>query len=83
MAYRIDRGAYAAMFGPTVGDKVRLADTDLLIETAGPAVTSAMRRITSRFPWMMAMGLLISWATPAVTSPSAASFSAATSCRST
>jgi urease subunit alpha len=32
MAYAIDRAAYAAMFGPTVGDKVRLADTDLFIE---------------------------------------------------
>jgi urease subunit alpha len=26
------RNAYAQMFGPTVGDKVRLADTDLIIE---------------------------------------------------
>ncbi len=32
MAYSIKRGAYAAMFGPTVGDRVRLADTDLVIE---------------------------------------------------
>jgi len=32
MAYEIERSAYAAMFGPTVGDKVRLADTDLFIE---------------------------------------------------
>ncbi len=32
MAYEIDRASYAAMFGPTVGDKVRLADTDLFIE---------------------------------------------------
>ncbi|MDA1089920.1 MAG: urease subunit alpha [Proteobacteria bacterium] len=32
MAYTIDRNAYAAMFGPTIGDKVRLADTDLFIE---------------------------------------------------
>ncbi|WOI12092.1 urease subunit alpha [Thalassospira lucentensis] len=32
MAYEIDRASYAAMFGPTVGDKVRLADTELLIE---------------------------------------------------
>jgi len=32
MAYEIDRPAYAAMFGPTSGDKVRLADTDLFIE---------------------------------------------------
>ncbi len=32
MAYTIDRAAYAAMFGPTTGDRVRLADTDLIIE---------------------------------------------------
>jgi urease subunit alpha len=32
MAYKIERSAYAAMFGPTIGDKVRLADTDLIIE---------------------------------------------------
>ena len=32
MPYKIDRAAYAAMFGPTVGDKIRLADTDLIIE---------------------------------------------------
>jgi len=32
MAYTIDRSSYAAMFGPTVGDKVRLADTELFIE---------------------------------------------------
>src|SRR5918998_1808871 len=29
---RIGRQAYAEMFGPTVGDKVRLADTELWIE---------------------------------------------------
>jgi len=29
---RISRAAYARMFGPTVGDKVRLADTELFIE---------------------------------------------------
>ena len=32
MAYEIERSAYAAMFGPTIGDKIRLADTDLFIE---------------------------------------------------
>mgnify|MGYP001765560136 FL=1 len=32
MAYKISRSAYADMFGPTVGDKVRLADTDLIVE---------------------------------------------------
>ena len=29
---KISRQAYAEMFGPTVGDRVRLADTDLVIE---------------------------------------------------
>jgi len=32
MSYRMDRQAYAETFGPTVGDRVRLADTELLIE---------------------------------------------------
>jgi urease subunit alpha len=32
MSYRMDRRAYAETFGPTVGDRVRLADTDLIIE---------------------------------------------------
>ena len=32
MATRMDRRAYAGMFGPTVGDRIRLADTDIIIE---------------------------------------------------
>jgi urease subunit alpha len=32
MASRISRHEYAAMYGPTTGDRVRLADTDLVIE---------------------------------------------------
>jgi urease subunit alpha len=32
MAVKISRQAYAEMFGPTVGDRVRLADTALVIE---------------------------------------------------
>jgi urease subunit alpha len=32
MPHVMSRAAYAQMFGPTVGDKVRLADTDLIIE---------------------------------------------------
>lgn len=32
MPARMSRAAYAQMFGPTTGDKVRLADTDLIIE---------------------------------------------------
>ncbi|MFI5493779.1 urease subunit alpha [Actinoplanes sp. NPDC051859] len=38
----LDRGRYTALYGPTVGDRIRLADTNLLIEvdedrSAGPA----------------------------------------------
>jgi urease subunit alpha len=32
MSKKMNRAAYAQMFGPTVGDKIRLADTDILIE---------------------------------------------------
>jgi urease subunit alpha len=32
MSYHINRADYASMFGPTVGDKVRLADTNLVVE---------------------------------------------------
>src|SRR5262247_3673070 len=32
MPHEMSRAAYAQMFGPTVGDRVRLADTDLVIE---------------------------------------------------
>src|SRR5262249_23467090 len=31
MSFKIERRAYADMFGPTTGDRVRLADTDLVI----------------------------------------------------
>src|SRR3954453_17970251 len=32
MSVKMKRSVYADMFGPTTGDKVRLADTDLMIE---------------------------------------------------
>lgn len=32
MSYRMDRRAYADTYGPTTGDRVRLADTELFIE---------------------------------------------------
>ncbi len=32
MAHEIQRAAYANMYGPTTGDRLRLADTDLIIE---------------------------------------------------
>ena len=36
---KIARAAYAEMFGPTTGDRVRLADTDLWIEVEADATT--------------------------------------------
>ena len=32
MALKISRASYAGMYGPTTGDRVRLADTELWIE---------------------------------------------------
>jgi urease subunit alpha len=32
MAYRMERGAYALTYGPTKGDRIRLADTNLVIQ---------------------------------------------------
>src|SRR6478672_5856900 len=32
MPVRLSRAAYADMYGPTTGDRVRLADTDIVIE---------------------------------------------------
>ena len=42
----IGRRAYAEMFGPTKGDRLRLADTELFIEvrTTTPCAPAAMAR---------------------------------------
>ena len=39
MSTKIARADYAAMFGPTTGDRLRLADTDLIIEVEGDLTT--------------------------------------------
>jgi urease subunit alpha len=39
MPTTISRAAYAGMFGPTTGDRVRLADTDIIIEVEGDYTT--------------------------------------------
>ena len=39
MPHTMSRAAYAQMFGPTVGDKMRLADTDLIIEVENDFTT--------------------------------------------
>ena len=41
----LDRSRYAALYGPTTGDRIRLADTDLLIEVErGPLRSAAATR---------------------------------------
>ncbi len=37
MAYRISRARYAQLYGPTTGDRVRLADTELLAKVEADA----------------------------------------------
>ena len=39
MATTLSRADYAAMYGPTTGDKLRLADTDLIIEVENDFTT--------------------------------------------
>ncbi|MBY5977786.1 urease subunit alpha [Phaeobacter italicus] len=41
MPAQITRADYAAMFGPTVGDRLRLADTDLIIEVERDLIAEA------------------------------------------
>jgi urease subunit alpha len=46
MPAQIKRADYAAMFGPTVGDKLRLADTDLIIEVERDLTAEAVGAAT-------------------------------------
>ena len=41
---KMTRRQYAEMFGPTVGDKVRLADTELFIEVERDLIAEAGAR---------------------------------------
>jgi urease subunit alpha len=43
MTLKLDRKAYAEMFGPTVGDRVRLADTELWIEVERTSLSTARK----------------------------------------
>ncbi|MEO1641215.1 MAG: urease subunit alpha [Pseudomonadota bacterium] len=47
MPATISRADYAAMFGPTVGDKVRLADTELIIEVEKDLTASSAGAATT------------------------------------
>ena len=44
MSTKITRQAYAEMFGPTTGDRVRLADTELFIEVEKRLTRSTARK---------------------------------------
>ena len=43
MTLRIGRRAYAEMFGPTTGDRVRLADTDLSSKSSATSPPTATK----------------------------------------
>ncbi|WP_299793325.1 urease subunit alpha [uncultured Marivita sp.] len=47
MPVEIKRSDYAAMFGPTVGDRLRLADTDLIIEVERDLTAEAVGAASS------------------------------------
>ena len=47
MSTKIPRAVYADMFGPTKGDRVRLADTDPMLGTLGKHVDFAARSRSS------------------------------------
>ncbi|MGD9862427.1 MAG: urease subunit alpha [Pseudodonghicola sp.] len=47
MPTQISRASYAAMFGPTVGDRLRLADTDLIIEVERDLIAERAGAATS------------------------------------
>ena len=44
MATKLSRSVYAGMFGPTTGDRVRLADTDIIMASAR-AYLSALNKL--------------------------------------
>ncbi len=44
MAYRMDRSSYALTYGPTTGDRLRLADTNLIIGSSAILACRARRR---------------------------------------
>ncbi len=44
MTLEIPRRQYAALYGPTTGDRIRLADTELLIEIERDLTTPATSR---------------------------------------
>jgi len=48
MPATISRRDYAAMYGPTTGDRVRLADTDLIIEVERDLTPRARGRAWAR-----------------------------------
>ena len=45
MPTEISRAAYADMYGPTTGDKVRLADTELFIEVEEDQLIEAQKKL--------------------------------------
>ena len=48
MSFELSRRQYADLYGPTTGDSIRLADTDLFLEIGGgPARCTGRRRCSA------------------------------------
>jgi len=52
MPFEIDRGLYARMYGPTVGDRVRLGDTNLLVEVERGETSLGALVTLARLAWL-------------------------------
>ncbi len=63
MAHRIARADYAAMYGPTTGDRVRLGDTDLIIEVERDLTTygGQMPRSGGTVDTVITNALIVDW----------------------
>ena len=56
---RLDRVDYAAIFGPTAGDQIRLGDTDLGFDVPGRRLDGTVKgkRLVRRFFWNVFRGI--------------------------
>jgi hypothetical protein len=65
----IGRRAYAEIFGPTVGDRVRLADTGLLIEVEKDYTLASGKPMVKRSSSAAARPSATAWRSPNVQGP--------------
>ena len=56
MSFKINRNTYAQTYGPTTGDRVRLADTELFIEVEKDLTTLTEMKLNSEEVKLFEMG---------------------------